>query len=98
MYWSTTHWDPLVNGFSGNMPPDYVETITLMQTFPDDEAIARLRRLDVRYVLVHQSFYTPKNYTALMLRLLRRPDLVSHGRFRDWAGWTELIELKSTDG
>ncbi len=98
MYWSTTHWDPLVNGFSGNMPPDYVETITLMQTFPDDEAIARLRRLDVRYVLVHQSFYTPKNYTALMLRVLRRSDLVSHGRFRDWVGWTELLELKSTDG
>ena len=98
MYWSTTHWDPLVNGFSGNMPPDYVETITLMQTFPDDEAIARLRLLDVRYVLVHQSFYTPKNYTALMLRVLRRSDLVSHGRFRDWVGWTELLELKSTDG
>jgi hypothetical protein len=98
MYWSTTHWDPLVNGFSGNMPPDYVETITLMQTFPDDEAIARLRRLDVRYVLVHQSFYTPKNYTALMLRVLRRSDLVSHGRFRDWVGWTDLLELKSTDG
>jgi hypothetical protein len=98
MYWSTTHWDSLVNGFSGNMPPDYVETIALMQTFPDDEAIARLRRLDVRYVLVHQSFYTPKNYTALMLRVLRRSDLVSHGRFRDWVGWTDLLELKSTDG
>jgi hypothetical protein len=98
MYWSTTHWDSLVNGFSGNMPPDYVETITLMQTFPDDEAIARLRRLDVRYVLVHQSFYTSKNYTALMLRVLRRSDLVSHGRFRDWVGWTDLLELKSTDG
>ena len=75
-----------------------VETITLMQTFPDDEAIARLRRLDVRYVLVHQSFYTPKSYTALMLRVLRRSDLVSHGRFRDWVGWTDLLELKSTDG
>ena len=98
MYWSTTHWDSLVNGFSGNMPPGYVETITLMQTFPDDEAIARLRRLDVRYVLVHQSFYTPQNYTALMLRVLRRSDLISHGRFRDWVGWTELLELKSTDG
>jgi hypothetical protein len=47
---------------------------------------------------VHQSFYTPKNYTALMLRVLRRSDLVSHGRFRDWVGWTELLELKSTDG
>jgi hypothetical protein len=98
MYWSATHWDSLVNGFSGNMPPDYLETITLMRTFPDDEAIARLRRLDVRYILVHESYYTTKSYVALMLRVLRRPDHITHGRFRDWVGWTELIELKSTDG
>jgi DNA-directed RNA polymerase len=87
-----------VNGFSGNMPPDYIETIKLMQTFPDDEAIARLRQLDVRYILVHESYYTAKSYVALMLRVLRRSDLKSHGRFRDWVGWTELLELKSTDG
>jgi hypothetical protein len=98
MYWSTAHWDPLVNGFSGNMPRDYPETVTLMRTFPDDEAIARLRQLDVRYILVHGSFYTSKNYTALMLRVLRRPDLIPHGRFRDWVGWTDLFELKPIDG
>jgi hypothetical protein len=98
MYWSTTHWDPLVNGFSGNMPPDYIETVTILRMFPDDDAIAKLRRLDVRYILVHESFYTTKNYTAMMLRVLRRTDLIRHGRFRDWAGWAELFELKSTDG
>ena len=35
MYWSTTHWHQLVNGYSGYAPPDYIDTLTLMQTaFP----------------------------------------------------------------
>jgi hypothetical protein len=93
MYWSTTHWHPLVNGFSGFAPADYEETMKLMQTFPDDEAIARLRRLDVRYVLVHESFYPNKKYTELMLEVLRKPELIPHGRYRDWVGWTHLFEL-----
>jgi hypothetical protein len=93
MYLSATHWNPLVNGYSGYEPPDYTETMTRMETFPDDEAIARLRKLDVRYILVHEAFYTSKNYTALMLRLLGRRELVAHGRYRDWAGWTYLFEL-----
>jgi hypothetical protein len=93
VYWSTTHWRPLVNGFSGYVPPDYDETIKLMAGFPDDEAIARLRRLDVRYVLVHEAFFTNKAYTEMMLKVLRRPDLIAHGRYRDWVGWTHLFEL-----
>ena len=94
VYWSTTHWRPLVNGFSGYVPPDYEETFELMRTFPDDEAIARLRQLDVKYILVHEAFYPPKIYTALMLEMLKRPELLSHGRYRDWIGWAYLFELQ----
>ena len=94
MYWSTTHWHPLVNGFSGYIPPDYEETAALMRTFPDDDAIERLRRLGVKYILVHEAFYSSKAYTAMMLDVLRRPELTPHGRYRDWAGWTHLFELQ----
>ena len=66
-YWSTRHWYPLVNGFSGFMPPDYEKTAMLMTTFPDDKAIARLRLLGVKYILVHEAFYPSKTYTSLML-------------------------------
>jgi hypothetical protein len=93
MYWSTSHWRPLVNGYSGYEPPDYAKTTALMKTFPDDEAIARLRHLDVRYVLVHESFYTADSASALLLRVLRRRDLVSHGKYKDWQGWTHVFEL-----
>ena len=76
------------------MPADYEETFALMRTFPDDEAIARLHQLDVKYILVHEAFYPSKTYTALMLEMLKRPELISHGRYRDWVGWTYLFELE----
>jgi len=93
VYWSTRHWHRLVNGFSGYVPPDYEETVAIMRDFPSDDAIARLRGLDVKYVLVHESFYSNKAYTAMMLDVLRRPELIPHGRYRDWVGWTQLLEL-----
>ena len=77
------------------MPPDYQKTALLMSTFPDDEAIARLRLLDVKYILVHEAFYPSKDYTTLMLDVLKRPELIPHGKYRDWVGWTQLFELQS---
>ena len=93
MYWSATHWSPLVNGYSGYEPPDYMETLKLMRTFPDDEALERLRELEVRYVLIHENYYSTENYKALMLQILATPALASHGRYRDWTGWAHVFEL-----
>ena len=93
VYWSTTHWRPLVNGFSGYMPPDYQKTAMLMTSFPDDKAMARLRLLGVKYILVHEAFYPSKDYTAMMLEVLRSQELIAHGRYRDWVGWTQLFEV-----
>jgi hypothetical protein len=94
MYWSTKHWKPLVNGYSGYQPADYTETLKEMETFPDDESMARLRSLHVRYILVHGWFYKPRNYSNLLLRIARRSDLIPHGAFRDWLGPTEIFELR----
>jgi len=94
MYWSAAHWDPLVNGYSGYRPADYAATLDYMQTFPDDESIWRLRELHVRYILVHGFFYKPADYADLLLQAAQRPDLIPHGAFRDWAGQTQIFELK----
>jgi hypothetical protein len=94
MYQSTFHWHRLVNGYSGYEPPDYLETRQRMRTFPDDEAIGRLRGLGVRYVLVHQAFYPPDDWSRLLERARQRNDLVPIGRFRDWVADTQLFELK----
>jgi hypothetical protein len=88
-YWSTSHWHPLVNGYSGYYPPAYIETLERMQTFPDDESIARLRRLDVRYVIVHCRFYQTDNADfcpPLLVKIGSRPDLRPYGKYADPEG------------
>ena len=94
MFWSTRHWHPLVNGYSGFKPLDYAETTRRMRTFPDEASIARLRQLDVRYILVHETYFQEKERTRLMLALARRPELVPGGSYRDWIGTTRVFELK----
>jgi hypothetical protein len=94
MYWSIHHWHPLVNGYSGYTPPDYPVTRELMRTFPDEDSIARLQELAVRRIVIHESFYKPAEYARLMGRIMRTPELARVGRYRDWIGWAEILELR----
>lgn len=94
MYGSTFHWHRLVNGYSGYEPPDYRETRERMRNFPDDASIARLNELGVRYVLVHQAYYKAEEFADVMHRILRRPELVPTGHYRDWIADTQIFELK----
>jgi hypothetical protein len=59
MYFSTRHWDPLVNGYSGFIPPQHFE---LMRLFADHDGqpsmvtqtnIGVLQDLGVRWVVIH---------------------------------------------
>src|SRR5262249_54483362 len=94
MFWSTRHWHPLVNGYSGFRPLDYAETVRRMRTFPDAAGIARLRQLDVRYILVHEAYFLEKERTRLMLALAKQPELTPAGSYRDWIGNTRVFELR----
>jgi hypothetical protein len=94
MYWSTHHWHPLVNGYSGFSPPDYAETLTRMRSFPDDRSIERLKNLNVRYIIVHESFYKPKEHTSLLVGLGQRADIAPVGKYHDWVGAAQVFELK----
>jgi hypothetical protein len=93
MYWSTYHWHPLVNGYSGYKPPDYTETQRLMRTFPDARSLERLRALDVRHIVIHQTYYNEQEYSNLLLLLLRTRGVTKIGRYRDWIGWADIFEL-----
>jgi len=95
MFWSTYHWHSLLNGYSGYSPSDQADTMSLMENFPDDESIDRLKELGVRYVLVHQAFYRPADYADLMDQVSRRVELIPSGRYRDWVGGdTQMFELR----
>jgi hypothetical protein len=97
MYWSAQHLSRLVNGYSGLKPRDYDMTLARMRSFPDAAAIARLRELDVRYILVHESFFKEQERTALLLELVRTPELIPAGKYRSWVGTTQVFELKPAD-
>jgi hypothetical protein len=94
VFWSTAHWKPLVNGYSGYAPVAYVMTLERMRHFPDDQSIATLRGLDVRYVIVHKEYYDPAAYTALMLAVAARPELRPYGRYRGPGGDGDLFLLE----
>ncbi len=92
--WSMQHWFPLVNGYSGYYPPEYVRTLVGMETFPDDASIERMRGLAVRYVVVHQTFYSPEDFTQLMIAMAGRSDLRPWGRYKDAVGDATLFVLE----
>jgi len=93
MFWSSRHWRPLVNGYSGYAPPDFQETVKCMDKFPDAASIARLRGLNVGHVLLHGYYYSERERTAVVLAAARSPDLIPVGRYRDWIGITDVFAL-----
>jgi hypothetical protein len=94
MFWSITHWQPLVNGYSGYYPPQFAETVVRTEHFPDDRSLRQLSSIGVRYVVVHRAFYEPEAYTALMLKIAARPELRPHGKYSDPAGEAQLFVLE----
>ena len=54
MYYSTVHWKPLVNGFSGWWPNDYWELVGRLRHFPTSRILRYLlERAPVRNVIIH---------------------------------------------
>jgi hypothetical protein len=50
---ATTHWRPMVNGYSGFVPASYLDHARDLARFPDARAMATLRALGVTHVFVH---------------------------------------------
>jgi hypothetical protein len=50
---STAHWRPMLNGYSGFIPPSYGEHARALAHFPQADAIAALRQAGVTHVFVH---------------------------------------------
>ena len=80
---STTHWRPLVNGYSGYRPPHFDQLAQVVGTFPSPLAVARLRDLDVRYVIVHAAAYRRPDAIREAVQLGGRRDLVLVAREGD---------------
>jgi hypothetical protein len=57
MLFSTSHWLPLVNGYSDVIPADFREAAPVLGGFPSSDAFLVLARRRVRYIAVHWDMY-----------------------------------------
>lgn len=93
-YLSTFHWQPIVNGYSGFVPNSYLDRLDDLKFFPDDRAIARLRRDNVRYLVVHLVEYWKDERIRTVQALTERHRLREIGRFHDGLGEAAVYFLQ----
>jgi hypothetical protein len=91
IFWSISHWHPLVNGYSGYYPPEFVQMVVRTEGFPDDRSLEELAFLGVRYIVVHKAFYDADQYRALLVRMVEQPALQPLGIYPDPSGSAALF-------
>jgi hypothetical protein len=75
LYFSTFHWQNIVNGNSGFFPPSYVELLERERDFPSEASLSYLRSRGVQYLTMHGRFTNPERYRNTVRLLDARPDL-----------------------
>jgi len=79
LYWSTTHFQPLANGYGTVVPPVYAEIASTVEAFPGGAGTSRLSELGFRYVIFHRDRYLRSRGAELERRLEADPALsVAH--------------------
>jgi hypothetical protein len=66
---STSHWMPLVNGYSDFIPPDFIEHVHTLAAFPSRDSFKLLERDQVRYAVFHLYGYNDENRNEVFARL-----------------------------
>ena len=66
LYYSTFHWQYLVNGYSGFFPPSYRKIVDAVRDFPDETSMSVIGTHGARYLVIHGEW--------LLRRALRRAD------------------------
>ncbi len=83
MYWSTVHWKPLVQGYSGFAPPAYGNslgyftgdlrrqdgTVAKDISHVNERNIGLLQEIGVRYLVLHRRGYKREDWPAVLARL-----------------------------
>jgi hypothetical protein len=72
MLQALAHHHPLVNGYSGFFPLDYLRLRWAMHDFPNARSLALLRTDGVRYLVVDRAWLTDKRLGQLATAALRR--------------------------
>jgi hypothetical protein len=75
MLHSTIAWWPTIHGYSGTRPEGHDQAYRAMNTFPDADSLAALRRLGVTHVIAHRPLYPPERWAELLALTATTPDL-----------------------
>jgi hypothetical protein len=54
---STVHWQPLLNGYSDYIPPDFRELAVTLASFPSRESFEAMKKRRTRYIVIHRDLY-----------------------------------------
>jgi hypothetical protein len=94
MLGSTTHWQPILNGYSGYYPQSFIELTEHGKTFPDEASIAFLKRRGVDLIIVHGGYMPPDAFVRITAELLARQDVQTVTRFEEPEGPDMVFRLE----
>lgn len=94
IYASVYHWQPLMNGYTGNPPQAFSRTLHLARQMPDPVAVDVLAHLGLRYVLIHFDRMPPTE-SERWQTVSSEQRLHSTARFEDGAAIYEVIPRNS---
>jgi hypothetical protein len=83
LYYSTFHWQSLVNGYSGFFPPSYRRLVNAVRNFPDEPSMDAIKAHGTRYLVIHGEWLYGGRYEQLLPMLDARRDLTLVSR-RPW--------------
>jgi hypothetical protein len=86
MFGSTTHWQPILNGYSGFFPQSFLDLTEYSKSFPDDRSVAYLKQRGVDFIVVHGSYIPIDKFGQMTSGLLARPDVQTAARFEERLG------------
>jgi hypothetical protein len=75
MYYSTFHWQYLVNGYSGFFPPWYARLLNAVRNFPDETSLNVIKAHGARYLLIHGERLFGGRYEEVIAQAEQRRDL-----------------------
>jgi hypothetical protein len=60
MTWSTSHWLPMMNGYSDHTPAQFRKDSFVLDSFPSTDSFKVLQRGRVRYIGIHWDMFGPR--------------------------------------
>jgi hypothetical protein len=96
-YMSTFHWRPMINGYSGYYPHEYLLAMERMRHFQPGRSVDALRRSGVKYVIVHYESWNREEAVRAVEIMWQDPTLTVVGQFFDGRGTAIVFRIEDPE-